>query len=256
MIINIGRPENKDNSPDPRKALSKLEYETYRSEFKKRFKLKSGEELNESFDNCYVLWSDILLAAERTEQVPGVGGRGVMVHFGIEDSELRYGFSFFPWRESTPTGWLFDPIEFPQFVVEQKRLRPGDDFPWITWKGDYYRNVSALHDTTVDDLDQQRDPCSVVMPWESELRELYLQNIKAIGSNLSPHLRVSSVSTLHSDADGGCAGYRHGLALNVATKSGATWTNLVQNGDNVSIYNLRALDYGNLCPVRCSYYER
>ncbi|MCB0782531.1 MAG: hypothetical protein KDB87_00785, partial [Flavobacteriales bacterium] len=104
-------------------------------------------------------------------------------------------------------------------------------------------------------LIDEADAKAVVLPWDTEINEMYRQTASTVTGRLE--MKISSVAVLHDGSDSGHEGFRHGVSFHVVKHDRSSWEDLLrEDEDSVSVYRHMAVDYGNLCPPRCRRFER
>jgi hypothetical protein len=183
--------------------------------------------------------------------------RIVAIHLGLLGTRICYGFSF---RAATLNGTElhFDEIQGPTHIIDHysnfKVICTAD---WAPLQA-AYRN--QIHLDRGDGHGSRpitpNDAYVVTFPWESEIVEMYRQTTNS--TNGPFRIELSNVCLAHGTADGGPAGYRHGVSLHVQRKKTiGGWTEMVNDTEHsITIYHNKGVDHGNLCPPRCRTFKR
>ncbi|MCB9183384.1 MAG: hypothetical protein H6591_05655 [Flavobacteriales bacterium] len=239
--------------------MQPAEYYQGERDFRERFLVYGNEPLR-GVDQ-WINYPQLVALVESVE-----APRFVVVHFGLEYNSLIYAFSVVRGdeavvQEGQPARFDYlGSIEEPTHVLVEKDLLKISDLglDWSARRQLYMDTMRAKRaDTWLKwtDVDELR----VAFPWDEEVKAMYLQNAKLPSETY--RLGINSVS-LHQPevvADDGKkspAGYRHGVAFFTAFKSAGPFVPMLRDGNTVSVYYYKASDYGNMCPVRCRYYEQ
>jgi hypothetical protein len=177
--------------------------------------------------------------------------RLVIIHFGLEGTRLRYGFSFRTATEIRPGVYSYVESPEPTHVLVETDFRLADASTWNTLRNDYFREVKVKRTSSgvFDDLNGS-DGLRVVIPWDGEIEKMYQDTTHGVSDDF--RLVIDSVSVDHGvhmvNED-----FRHGAAFHVERKDGG-WSRMLSDNHEVTIYKNRAADFGNLCPPSCDEY--
>ena len=180
--------------------------------------------------------------------------RLVIVHLGLENGQLRYGFSF---RAGTERDGGLDYLELdhPTHLLFDKEFVAITPEEWRPFHDAYRASVFIRRQNEPPVLIDEADAKAVVLPWDTEINEMYRQTASTVTGRLE--MKISSVAVLHDGSDSGHEGFRHGVSFHVVKKNLFSWEDLLrEDEDSVSVYRHMAVDYGNLCPPRCRRFER
>jgi len=212
----------------------------------------------------WMLYDDLEALAN---QMTGETRRFLVIHFGMDQSTLRYGFSFVagdeqPQSPGTPAryayrGWK----DYPDKMLVGNTLQDVTAAQWRSMRDTYkiHMRVDREGDGRFTRL-ADNDALRVILPWESEVSTMYRHNARFPAETY--RLIIDSVSQYHDDShtDGTLhspLGHRHGVAFYMQYHDNGRWHRMLDDDiDEVVIYRNKAADYGNMCPVRCNYYQQ
>lgn len=190
--------------------------------------------------------------------VPG-DFRLVVVHYGLEGTGMRYGFSF--------TNAVYDPVAdkyvHPFQADPSHILAPDGSMPPVngdTWRPlrDAYRNQVQVKPTAESGFLPLvgTDALRAKLPWDAQLEHMYKDTTDGITGTF--RMLLASVSIIHppmsEDGQTSPAGYRHGVAFHVEQFHAPNWVRMLSNKPENKPFKNRAADYGTLCPVNCITY--
>lgn len=190
--------------------------------------------------------------------------RFVVVHFGLDKGAMRYGFSFTYGEPRTPEEdkpMRYDyqlPIAEPTHILVASALITVDPEDWARYRSNYLADMQCKRTNGGSFVALgATDALRVILPWESEVLAMYETNTQGAGTY---RMVIESVSVEHeAETVGGKtspAGFRHGVAFYVEVEVQGNWERMLDDvPDPVGVYKNKSADYGNLCPVRCNYYE-
>lgn len=276
MPIKLWNP-NKEYKADER-AIPKGEFLAMRDNFNRYF--GQGDPLQNNLANkavpvSYRLLRDLL----EPLVIPGSNPPhkiGVKIHFGIDGNALKLAFSpiaMVPIAHTDPQEYDLTHGEPWEIVTDGSGNETWQKVvDWdLRWKNEldsppgtkgyidkYYDMIRADRDGGSSAqgpsyLEPLRDPCSCIVPWEDELRELERQNRPATGYDPLKSIYIITHSATDFPAgDGGFAGLRHGLCFHIKY-NGVEKLDPNQE-DPVLPFKYRAADLANPCPPRCKKY--
>jgi hypothetical protein len=174
--------------------------------------------------------------------------RLLITHLGLEGDKMRYGFSV---RKGTPKdgGLDFDAIGDPTHILDGGAIVPITPADWKPFHDTYRDKVYLKRENGAPEQVGPGDARAVILHWDKEVDRMYQESTKGVTAVF--RIMLSSVAVVHDHADGGPAGYRHGVAYHCEQSGVAGWTALLNDiPDYVDIFHYKAADYGNLCPPR------
>ncbi len=243
--------------PDPRITL-RTAYATLKDNFTDSHVFRSaGNALQVPHNNYPFSALDTL--------VPLVGEHAVVIYFGPIGNDLRYGFRIVEMKTTEdPDVFDLDPVlgsgagSTPSHILDQGAFVPVGSFsaPWSDMHAAYYEDV--LVDRTGNGkfaaLDPTEDPKAISMPWNDELRALWVDNQRVIGERAA-RIVISSLARFHTGSIGynGADGFRHCVGFHVQVNDRGAWVDLLDDSAPDS-YTNHGADFGNLCPPVCADY--
>lgn len=248
---------NKDNKSSKAfdHLLTRDEFDRAESAFDEHFRIGGSAQIRYEWHSF--LYSEL---EDLVSTVPGQH-RLVVIHYGLEGDKLRYGFSIV---EGTPVpgsglAFSYTPSPDPTHILLETDFVEVDLGKWAALRQEYMDRVKVRRTAgpVFEDL-LSTDALRVVIPWEDEIFLMFRETTNGIDDSF--RVAVDSVSLEHPAQEheglASPAGFRHGVAIYVERKSFFGWNRMLDNDNHATIYKNRAADYGNLCPVRCNYYER
>jgi hypothetical protein len=234
--------------------LTRDEFDRAESDFDTHFKINGTGNIKNEWHSFGFAELQALV-----NMVPGEH-RLVIVHYGLDGDKLRYGFSVV---NGTPVpgqqlAFTYTPSPNPTHVLISTNFYAVGPGAWNTLRSAYLENIKVRRTAgpTFEDL-TATDALRVVIPWEDEILHMYAETTHEVSGNF--RVALDSVSMVHTaqthEGRTSIAGYRHGVALYVEHEGVFGYTRMLDN-HVLTIYKNKAADYGNLCPVRCNYYER
>ena len=234
----------------PNGAITRLQFDTARDQFTARFLIdavKLPQEPLQTFD-----------FADLKTLVDGVAGdyRLVVVHYGLKDDSLCYGFSFTVGTPIPDTdSYTYPEQKEPTHVLVGQQFQPITAAIWAPLRSAYRNTMWTERDNGHIEKLTAVDALRCVFPWEAELRPLYEDN----AGNGEYRMAVESISRYHDaeTGDGGASslkGFRHEIGFYMEERVEGKWVRLLSDAVENAPYRNRAADFGNLCPVKCSTY--
>lgn len=240
-IVQNGSPE--DKAKDPR-VMNETEVINVSNSFDNHVGYAGSSDINS--ERQYMLWSDLETVAN---QVTDLGfGRAVLFFFGFNRSYLRYGLAVVPFKNASLD---IDEVHAPTHHLVDERLSAVGG-TWPEWQRHYKENVYFWRNGRWERGNEWDARC-IVMPYEDEVLRLHNDNQPEYKGK-APHIVLNSISMEHTTADGGNAGYRHGLCLYMATKQVFGWNDMLDDTNTAVVYRFKGADFGNLCPPSCLRY--
>lgn len=195
----------------------------------------------------------------------GVAHRFLVIHFGLEQSTLRYGLSMVAgtYRHVAGEAVCYDFVDWsdnPKVIVYSNGLVNISPDEWAPLRSAYKAHMRVMRvpkgQFTALEVN---DALRVILPWDREVRAMYEHNARYPAE--SYRIVLESVSRYHktSHQTGSVSspiGHRHGIAFFTQFFDNGKWHDMLNDDiDQVVIYLNKAADYGNMCPVRCSHYQ-
>ncbi|MEZ4791156.1 MAG: hypothetical protein R2811_14190 [Flavobacteriales bacterium] len=234
----------------PNGAITRLQFDTARDQFTARFLIDANKLPKvplQTFD-----------FADLKTLVDGVEGdyRLVVVHYGLKDDSLCYGFSFTVGTPIPDTdSYTYPEQKEPTHVLVGKHFQPITAAAWAPMRSAYLDTMWTKRDNGHFEQLTAVDALRCVFPWEAELQPLYEDN----AGNGEYRMAVESISRHHDaeNGDGGATslkGFRHEIGFYMEELVEGKWVRLLSDAVENAPYRNRAADFGNLCPVKCSTY--
>ncbi len=234
----------------PNGAITRLQFDTARDQFMDRFLIdanKLPKEPLQTFD-----------FADLKALVDGISEpyRLVVVHYGLADDALRYGFSFtFGTPIPNTDSYTYPEQKDPTHVLVGTQFTPITAAAWAPMRSAYRDTMWTKRDNGHFEQLTAVDALRCVFPWEAELLPLHDDNV----GNGEYRMAVESISRYHDaeTGDGGASslkGFRHEIGFYMEERVDGKWIRLLNNAVENAPYRNRAADYGNLCPVKCIIY--
>lgn len=247
-------------------SLRKTDYDRLRGNVPDEF---SGLGLVGAHPGVIIEWASLNALMDPIDRL-SKDMQGLKFYFGLDASgALRFAFTkcAMVYVEGTEdTAGYFDLTEHTAEAWELKKqagnskYRPekiaewgtaGD--PWPALNTRYYTTVEAKN-RTPKKLEQSKDPNSTILPWDSELLELFYDTMA--GEPAFDAAKADIVLTLVANAfdasDGGYAGMRLGVGFHMRYENLDRLDD--RRNDPVVLFRFQAADLGNPCPPRCKKY--
>ncbi|MEZ4739094.1 MAG: hypothetical protein R2818_06980 [Flavobacteriales bacterium] len=234
----------------PNGAITRSQFDTARAQFTDRFLINATALPGQGLQ--YFAYGDLKALVDPIEEPY----RLVVVHYGLKEDALRYGFSF---TYGTPIkntdSYSYPPQIDPTHLLTSAGFDPITPAAWAPMRKDYLDRMWTKRDTGPFEPLTAVDALRCIFPWDAELEPLYTDNVGAGVYRMA----VESISRYHEaqvgyDNKTSLKGYRHEIGFYMERYLEDKWVRLLSDDVENAPYRNRAADYGNLCPVRCSTY--
>lgn len=234
----------------PNGAITRTQFDAARDQFKDRFLINAttlpGVPLQ------YFKYTDLKALVDLIDKPY----RLVVVHYGLKDGALRYGFSCTYGTAIKGTDSYSYPVQNdPTHLLSSAGFDAITPAAWAPMRSAYKDTMWTKRDSGPFEALTDVDALRCVFPWEAELEPLYTDN----AGNGEFRMAVESISRFHEAQEGydsktSLKGYRHEIGFYMEELVEDKWVRLLSDAVENAPYRNRAADYGNLCPVRCSTY--
>ena len=197
--------------------------------------------------DTHLHWEDLQAAVDA---VTGEYGHGVVIFLGLHDTTIRYGLSVVAWTAAGPDIRPFVQPEHPDFLVQGGHLVPTTPAEWEPLRNAYLEQVLVERSSEFEHLNALDARC-ITQAWEDQLLAMHEQNAPY---GEAPLLTFTNIALHYDGSDGGNAGYRHQVALNMAVTDEGTVIELVNDHPYSAPMRMKATDRGNGCPPTCGTY--
>lgn len=189
---------------------------------------------------------------ERADEL-SEGDRLVVVHLGLHEDQMRYGFSFAKgeWQEDE---LIFTQPDHPAYLLVNGDLIPISAQDWAPMHEAYRANIVLQRASGAHEPIGDNDAHAVTLRWDDEVKMMYA--VTTAEESGPFRLVINSVSVPHDGSDNGPTGYRHGVSFHVEAMRGQVWVPLVDDEPHAETFQYRAADHGSMCPPRCSKWRR
>lgn len=236
----------------PNGAITRTQFDAARNQFKDRFLVNGTTVVTEVLQHFkYSDLADLVAVIEQPYRL-------VIVHYGLEEQKMRYGFSFtFGTRIAGTDSYVYTKQHHASHLLTPAGFVPIPEAAWDALRKSYEETMMTKRDSGPFEKLVEVDALRTVLPWEAELQPLYVDNVSQSPEDY--RMMVESMSRFHDEEVGedgakSLKGFRHDIGFYMEELQGQDWVRLLGDAVESAPYRNRAADFGNLCPVLCGTY--